>query len=350
FYEIVTSSCPPHWYGDLERDSHLFAVHFPALTASVVRLTGAGDCLVGRTLASLSATVDVALCFCYGGLLSLQLGFVVSVAIDIGISSKNLMLDFRLMGYYLTAFERFYQSMSSTLGTLLCFGAMVLVYFRALVYIIFLELWGSPLRSKFCIVSGFSSKFCIVSGFCSNFCVASGFVSVTPLTITFVLHLIMHLGAHIEPFTSAMQNFFFFIKLVENDRVRNGNREALTALRKRARTTKTSVASPFESIMRDIGGPESRPLVKEVCTTCGNHDSNERTWMMFPGTDLIGRIPFHAAHTILETDQAQLDFDAKRLQSYMKEKSFLISERGAIADRISPGVLKSIITLSDKPK
>ncbi|KAK4593347.1 hypothetical protein RGQ29_017460 [Quercus rubra] len=139
-------------------------------------------------------------------------------------------------------------------------------------------------------------------------------------------------------------------QLVENDRVRNGNREALTALRKRARTTKTSVASPFESIMRDIGGPECRPLVKEVCTTCGNHDSNERTWMMFPGTDLIGRIPFHAAHTILETDQAQLDFDAKRLQSYMKEKSLLISERGAIADRISPGVLKSLITLSDKPK
>ena len=87
--------------------------------------------------------------------------------------------------------------------------------------------------------------------------------------------------------------------------MRNGNREALTALRKRARTTKTSVPSPFESIMRDIGGPESKPLVKEVCTTCGNHDSNERTWMMFPGTDLIGRIPFHAAHTILETGFSQ---------------------------------------------
>ncbi|KAK4592875.1 hypothetical protein RGQ29_017148, partial [Quercus rubra] len=126
--------------------------------------------------------------------------------------------------------------------------------------------------------------------------------------------------------------------------------QVLTALRKRARTTKTSVPSPFESIMRDIGGPESRPLVKEVCTTCGDHDSNEQTWMMFPGTDLIGRIPFHAAHTILEIDQAQLDFDAKRLQSYMNEKSLLISERGAIADRISPGVLKSLITLSDKPR
>ncbi|GMN56342.1 hypothetical protein TIFTF001_025460 [Ficus carica] len=90
-------------------------------------------------------------------------------------------------------------------------------------------------------------------------------------------------------------------QLVENDKVRNGNREALTALRKRARTTKTSVPSPFESIMREIGGPESRPLVKEVCSTCGNHDSSERTWMMFSGTDVFARIPFHAAHTILET-------------------------------------------------
>ncbi|KAH9733283.1 p53 and DNA damage-regulated protein 1 [Citrus sinensis] len=90
-------------------------------------------------------------------------------------------------------------------------------------------------------------------------------------------------------------------QLVESDIVRNGNREALTALRKRARTTKTSVISPFESIMKDTGGPGTRPLVKEVCTTCGNHDSNEHTWMMFPGTDVFAKIPFHAAHTILET-------------------------------------------------
>lgn len=88
---------------------------------------------------------------------------------------------------------------------------------------------------------------------------------------------------------------------MENDKIRNGNREALTALRKRARTTKTSVPSAFESIMKDIEGSKSRPLVKEVCTTCGNHDSNERTWMMFPGTDIFARIPFHAAHTVLET-------------------------------------------------
>ncbi|XP_052194510.1 uncharacterized protein LOC127802629 isoform X2 [Diospyros lotus] len=87
-------------------------------------------------------------------------------------------------------------------------------------------------------------------------------------------------------------------QLVENDRVRNGNREALTALRKRARTTKTSIPLPFESIM--VRDSASRPLVKEVCATCGNHDSMEKTWMMFPGTDVLARIPFHAAHTILE--------------------------------------------------
>jgi hypothetical protein len=61
FYKIVTSSCPPHWYGatNLEKDSHLFAVHFPALPSKVVRLTGAGDCLVGGTLASICAGLNV---------------------------------------------------------------------------------------------------------------------------------------------------------------------------------------------------------------------------------------------------------------------------------------------------
>ncbi|WCJ17684.1 hypothetical protein M5689_000083 [Euphorbia peplus] len=139
-------------------------------------------------------------------------------------------------------------------------------------------------------------------------------------------------------------------QVVENDKLRNGNREALTALRKKARTTKTSVSSPFESIMKDIGRSASKPLVKEVCTTCGNHDSEERTWMMFPGTDLFASIPFHAAHTILETDQERLEYEAKKLQSFVKEKSFIISERGVLADKVSPSVLRSLVNLTDKPK
>ncbi|KAL0379720.1 UNVERIFIED_CONTAM: Elongation factor G-2, mitochondrial [Sesamum angustifolium] len=136
-------------------------------------------------------------------------------------------------------------------------------------------------------------------------------------------------------------------ELVEIDRVRNGNREALTALRKRAKTTNTSVPSPFESIMRDV---DPRPLVKEVCATCGDHTSREKTLLMFPGTDVFAAIPFHAAHTILEKDQARLDFDSKKLQSYVKEKSFSISEKGVLADKISPGVLRSLVTLTDKAK
>ncbi|XP_019167129.1 PREDICTED: uncharacterized protein LOC109162869 [Ipomoea nil] len=136
-------------------------------------------------------------------------------------------------------------------------------------------------------------------------------------------------------------------QLVENDRERNGNREALTALRKRAKTTKSSVPSPFESIMREI---ETKPLVREVCSTCGNHDVKETTWLMLPGTDIFASVPFHAVHTILEQDQTRLDYEAKKLQSYVKEKSFIISEKGVLADSISPGVLRSMVTLSDTPK
>ncbi|XP_008802801.2 uncharacterized protein LOC103716544 [Phoenix dactylifera] len=139
-------------------------------------------------------------------------------------------------------------------------------------------------------------------------------------------------------------------QMVENDRLRNGNREALTALRKRARTTKSSVPSPFEAIMKEIEETKSKELVKEICPTCGNHDTKEHTWMMFPGSDIFVRMPFHAVHTVLEKDQERLDYDTKKLQSYVKEKTFIISEKGALADRFSPGILSSLVTLTDKSR
>lgn len=52
----------------------------------------------------------------------------------------------------------------------------------------------------------------------------------------------------------------------------------------------------------------------------------------------------------VNADQEQLDFDSRRLQSTMKEKSLVLSETGALADKICPGVLKSLVTLTDKPK
>ncbi|XVF44926.1 hypothetical protein PTKIN_Ptkin02bG0162300 [Pterospermum kingtungense] len=61
-FDIVASSCPSNWYSDakvLEKSPYFFAVHFPALPTSVVRLTGAGDCLVGGMLASLCAGLNV---------------------------------------------------------------------------------------------------------------------------------------------------------------------------------------------------------------------------------------------------------------------------------------------------
>ena len=82
--------------------------------------------------------------------------------------------------------------------------------------------------------------------------------------------------------------------------MRNANREALTALRKRAKTTKTSVASPFEIVMKEMEGTSAKQLVKEICSTCGNHDPKEHTWLMFPGSDILARVPFHVAHTVLE--------------------------------------------------
>ncbi|CAJ1968025.1 unnamed protein product [Sphenostylis stenocarpa] len=57
-------NCPPSPYSGfskLDKSSPLCAVHFPSLPASVVRLTGAGDCLVGGTLTSICAGLDIML-------------------------------------------------------------------------------------------------------------------------------------------------------------------------------------------------------------------------------------------------------------------------------------------------
>lgn len=61
-FNTVTASCPSSAFSnplDSDKSSFLFAVQFPALPASVVRLTGAGDCLVGGTVASICAGLDV---------------------------------------------------------------------------------------------------------------------------------------------------------------------------------------------------------------------------------------------------------------------------------------------------
>lgn len=137
-------------------------------------------------------------------------------------------------------------------------------------------------------------------------------------------------------------------ELVECDKSRNSNREALTALRKQARTSKSSVPTPYESMMKRIEGND--PKVKEICRTCGDYDSRENTWMMFAGGDVFSRLPFHAVHVNLEKDQERLDLNVKSLQSYVKDKTLSLSEKGGLSDIISPQVLRAMTTLKDNSK
>ncbi|KAH6819791.1 hypothetical protein C2S53_010174 [Perilla frutescens var. hirtella] len=60
-YEAVNISCPPNRILDAPKSqgNYYMAIHFPALPASVVRLVGAGDCLVGGTIASTCAGLDI---------------------------------------------------------------------------------------------------------------------------------------------------------------------------------------------------------------------------------------------------------------------------------------------------
>ncbi|KAJ8441961.1 hypothetical protein Cgig2_020106 [Carnegiea gigantea] len=61
-FEAVTGRCPTHRYTSStlhKRGSHPFAMHFPALPATVGRVSGAGDCLVGGVLASLCSGLNI---------------------------------------------------------------------------------------------------------------------------------------------------------------------------------------------------------------------------------------------------------------------------------------------------
>ncbi|XP_077216055.1 pfkB-like carbohydrate kinase family protein isoform X2 [Tasmannia lanceolata] len=63
FLRKLYESCSVNQFGHAMKFkpavSHPYVVHFPALLASVVGLTGAGDCFVGGTLASICAGLDV---------------------------------------------------------------------------------------------------------------------------------------------------------------------------------------------------------------------------------------------------------------------------------------------------
>lgn len=129
--------------------------------------------------------------------------------------------------------------------------------------------------------------------------------------------------------------------MVECDQARNSIREALSAMRREARTTQSSVLGP------DSVGSGAK-AGQDGCPTCGSYDGSSRTWLMFEGADIFVRLPFHQVHTVLEQDQKKLENSMKSLQSFVKEKTLSLSEKGAIADKIGPSLLKSLVTLKDE--
>ncbi|KAI4366959.1 hypothetical protein MLD38_022757 [Melastoma candidum] len=61
-FSIVVKSCPLRLFNDAKlesRSSEFLAVHLPGLPASVKRVTGAGDCLVGATVASICSGLNI---------------------------------------------------------------------------------------------------------------------------------------------------------------------------------------------------------------------------------------------------------------------------------------------------
>lgn len=91
-------------------------------------------------------------------------------------------------------------------------------------------------------------------------------------------------------------DLFAHAQLVDSDRLRNSNREALTALRKIAKTSQSSVpelGNNLESSLKDRNGKE--------CRTCGNYDQSEPVWFLCSGSDFFLNMPFHQAHLKLET-------------------------------------------------
>lgn len=61
-YELLSLKCPTNQFFQVPKfkwsSSYPYVLHFPSLPASVVSLTGAGDCLVGGTLASVCSGLD----------------------------------------------------------------------------------------------------------------------------------------------------------------------------------------------------------------------------------------------------------------------------------------------------
>eukprot|EP00897_Mesotaenium_endlicherianum_P007452 jgi/Mesen1/6735/ME000344S06011 len=139
-------------------------------------------------------------------------------------------------------------------------------------------------------------------------------------------------------------------KLVDFDRHRNGNREALTTLRKQARIVTAAKKPALIQEVKSTFPGHSKSFKEDAaaCPTCGDYDGSTPVWMAFPGVEAFVRLPYHKVHRQIESDQEQIESTINSLRSDVKEKAMVLSERGAIADKIGPNLMKALVTLKDK--
>lgn len=137
--------------------------------------------------------------------------------------------------------------------------------------------------------------------------------------------------------------------MVECDRARNGNREALTALRRQAKTSRSSVPpSQRRALVTEIGLAEIGGAGGvEKCLSCGDHDGTSPQWVMCRSSDVFLSLPFHATHQLLEAEERDLEQTSRRLQGDLKEKALLLADKGGLSDGISTSLLRSYVNLKD---
>ncbi|KAJ6972019.1 hypothetical protein NC653_032552 [Populus alba x Populus x berolinensis] len=95
-----------------------------------------------------------------------------------------------------------------------------------------------------------------------------------------------------------------------------------------------SSTQPSDANCATVTANITEKLVRELVAD----DHRKRQWQ------------FLESRVCCDADQEQLEYEAKNLQSFVKEKSILNSEKGVLADSISQRLLRSSVTLTDKPK
>lgn len=136
-------------------------------------------------------------------------------------------------------------------------------------------------------------------------------------------------------------------KIVDHDRQRNANREALTALRKIARKPSTE-RKRFVTELPSTNVTDLGRGVSHSCHTCGDYDGSTPIWMAFPGGESFVRLPYHIAHTEIQREQEHMEVAINGVRSVVKNKTLMLSEHGALSDKIGPSLVRALVTLKDK--